>query len=63
MKSAVCAVARNENAYLLEWIDYHLNLGFDKIFLYDNNDPEDDSGRGTNSTIRSSSLAICWYLV
>lgn len=43
MKSAVCAVARNENAYLLEWIDYHLNLGFDKIFLYDNNDPEDDS--------------------
>lgn len=43
MKSAVCAVARNENAYLLEWIDYHLNLGFDKIFLYDNNNPGDDS--------------------
>ena len=43
MKSAVCAVARNENSYLLEWIDYHLNLGFDKIFLYDNNDPGNDS--------------------
>lgn len=43
MKSAVCVIARNENDYLLEWIDYHLNLGFDKIFLYDNNDPGNDS--------------------
>ena len=22
--------------FLEEWIDYHLNLGFDHIFLYDN---------------------------
>lgn len=43
MKSAICAVARNENDYLLEWIEYHLDMGFDKIFLYDNNNPSDDS--------------------
>lgn len=43
MKSAVCAVASCENPYLIEWIDYHLNLGFDKIFLYDNNAPDDNS--------------------
>ncbi len=27
-----------ENHYIREWIEYYLNLGVDKIFLYDNND-------------------------
>lgn len=43
MKSAVCAIARYENDYLLEWIMYHLQLGFNYIFLYDNNNPEDNT--------------------
>lgn len=43
MKSAVCAIARYENDYLLEWMTYHLKLGFDYIFLYDNNNPGDDT--------------------
>ena len=36
----ICAIAKNEEAYLREWIDYHLRLGFEKIYLYDNNDVE-----------------------
>lgn len=43
MKSAICAIARYENDYLLEWMTYHLQLGFDYIFLYDNNNPGDDA--------------------
>lgn len=43
MKSAICTIARNEENYLIEWITYHLDLGFDHIYLYDNNNPEDDS--------------------
>lgn len=43
IKSAICAIARNEEDYLQEWITYHLNLGFDHIFLYDNNDLNNDS--------------------
>lgn len=43
MKSAICAIARNEEEYLSEWITYHLDLGFDHIFLYDNNNPENES--------------------
>ena len=27
-------VAKDEEAYLEEWIDYHLGIGFDRIFLY-----------------------------
>lgn len=43
IQSAICTIARNEGDYLQEWITYHLELGFDHIFLYDNNDPGDDS--------------------
>lgn len=38
MKIAICAIIRLENLYLREWVEHHKKLGFDKIFLYDNND-------------------------
>lgn len=38
MKTAICAIARNENHYIKEWCDYHLKLGFDNITIFDNND-------------------------
>lgn len=37
MKIAICAICKNENIYLREWVEHHKRLGFDKIFLYDNN--------------------------
>ena len=40
MKFGICAIVKNENLYLREWIEYHVKIGFDKIILYDNNDPE-----------------------
>ena len=40
MKSVLCAIVKNENKYLKDWIDYHYKLGFDKIVLCDNNDTE-----------------------
>ncbi|MCV3769073.1 glycosyltransferase family 2 protein [Rhizobium sp. TRM95796] len=30
------AIAKNEERYLLEWIAYHLAIGYDKIMIYDN---------------------------
>ncbi|MET0370936.1 MAG: glycosyltransferase family 2 protein [Sphingobium sp.] len=36
MKLAVCAIARNEASYIVEWIAYYKALGFDEIFVYDN---------------------------
>lgn len=38
MKVAICIMIKNENMYIREWVDYHKNLGFDNIILYDNND-------------------------
>lgn len=40
MKTAICTIAKNENAYINDWVNYHLNLGFDYIYIYDNNDSE-----------------------
>ena len=37
MKIAICAIIKNENVYLREWVEYHRGLGFDKIIIYDNN--------------------------
>ena len=33
---AVCAIARQENRYICEWLDYYKSIGVSKIFLYDN---------------------------
>lgn len=41
MKKAIIAIAKNENLYLDEWINYYYNLGFEKFFIWDNNEPND----------------------
>lgn len=40
MKTCIVAIAKNEDNYIKEWVDYHLNLGVNHIFLYDNNDED-----------------------
>ena len=38
MENVICAIAKNENKYINDWCHYHINLGFDNIYIYDNND-------------------------
>jgi hypothetical protein len=33
---AIVAIAKNENAYIREWIDAHTKLGVSKFYIYDN---------------------------
>lgn len=33
--TAILAIIKDEQAYLKEWIDYHLSIGFDRIYLYE----------------------------
>lgn len=40
MKIALCCIAKCENLYLYEWVNHHLNIGFDHIYIYDNNDTD-----------------------
>ena len=32
----LCAIARNETPFLREWVAYHYRIGFEKIYIYDN---------------------------
>lgn len=38
MKVCLLAIAKNEDKYIDEWVNYHLSLGFDDIYILDNND-------------------------
>ena len=35
MKTAICVMIKDEINYLDEWLSWHLNLGIDEIFLYE----------------------------
>lgn len=35
---AICAVAKDEDRYITEWVTYYLALGVSHIYIYDNND-------------------------
>lgn len=37
MQIALCLICKDENEYLQEWIDYHINVGIDYFIIYDNN--------------------------
>ena len=37
----ICALFRDEAPYLAEWIDFHLGVGVERFFLYDNNSADD----------------------
>ena len=37
MDLALVCIAKNEDPYIEEWVNYNLKLGFDKVFIYENN--------------------------
>lgn len=43
---SVCAIAKNEGPYFKEWLDWHLNMGVEKFYIYDN-----DSSDNTKSIL------------
>jgi hypothetical protein len=38
MRCVVCAIAKNEHLYINDFCHYYLNMGFDEIYIYDNDD-------------------------
>ena len=42
-KVCICTLGKRENMYIKEFADHYKALGIDKIFLYDNNDIDDES--------------------
>ena len=42
IKVCLCTIGKKENLYAREYVEYYKNLGIKKIFLYDNNDENDE---------------------
>ena len=42
LKLAICTMARKENLYIKEYVDYNIKLGFDHIFIFDDNEPNSE---------------------
>lgn len=40
MKVCIVCIAKLENNYISEWTTHHLSIGFDHIYICDNNDPD-----------------------
>ena len=38
MQVVVCAMAKNEHLYINDWVNHYIKIGFDKIYLFDNDD-------------------------
>jgi Glycosyltransferase family 92 len=43
----ICAIVKDEAPYILEWLAYHMALGVDHFYIYDN-----ESGDGTSLILR-----------
>ena len=43
IKVCVCTIGKKENLYAREFVDYYKNKGINKIFLYDNNEKNDEN--------------------
>lgn len=39
LKIALCTMGKLENLYIKEFVNYYINLGVEKLFIYDDNDP------------------------
>lgn len=35
MKSVICAIVKDESRYIREWVEWHINIGFDRIYIYE----------------------------
>jgi hypothetical protein len=59
---AICAIVRNENRYLKEWVSHHLKLGVKKIFIYDNShDGDEQPYKVLNDYLKTDAVEIIDY--
>jgi len=42
IKVALCTMGKKENLYVSEFVGYHLKIGIDHIFIYDDNEPNEE---------------------
>jgi hypothetical protein len=58
--AALCAIMKNEGAYILEWVAFHRLIGFNEIFIYDNDST--DNTRDLLARLKAANIvnSIAW---
>ncbi len=59
MKKSLCLLIKNENKYLKEWIQWHLNQGFNHFYIY--NTGTEDPSIIVNEFDKNSFTIINWH--
>lgn len=62
INSSVCVISRNESEMLKEFISHHIKVGFDRIFVYDNNDSVDKSNLDAIDTLSNDEKGKIEYV-
>lgn len=57
---AVCAIAKDEGPYFLEWIEWHRKQGVEKFYIYDN-ESTDNTKEVLLPYIRSGIVEYCYW--
>ena len=55
MNAGIVAIAKDEERYLAEWLEYHSRLGFSKFYIYDN------SANNTLMNFASNEVTVIYY--
>lgn len=42
VRVCLCTIGKKENLYASEFVEHYKKIGYDKIFIYDNNDIDDE---------------------
>lgn len=59
-RAGIVAIAKDEHPYLLEWLGYHLAIGFDHIWVYDNESETPLSRTISRSAAREHITVLRW---
>ena len=60
--AAICAIQKWGLRYIDEWVDYHLAIGFQTIFIYDNSDDFETFGKLLAHRIILSCYTTIWCI-
>ncbi len=60
IKVCLCTVGKEENKYILEFIEHYKKIGVDKIYLYDNNNIDGEHFEEVIDNISNQDLLKQW---
>jgi glycosyltransferase involved in cell wall biosynthesis len=58
--AALCAIMKNEGPYILEWVAFHRLIGFNEIFIYDNDSADNTPQLLSSLASREVVHSVAW---